>query len=433
MYHAIVGNVTEVSTIEGADRIQVAYLYDTPCIVGKEVQVGDSMVLFPAGGVISPEFLSANNLYRHSDRNRDQTKVGYFEDNGRVKSTTLRKVKSEGFAVPYTLFQNAYGEIQLPQAGVPFSEIDGKPLCWKFVRQRTPGAPGSKVKKVRFKLEAPTFTEHLETDQYRFNHGAIRPYHTVTVSLKMHGTSGRYGLHEVPRDLSRWERFKQVLGFKVDSTEWKYLVGTRRVVKWEMGEGYHGSDEFRFWVLEQLKPFLKKGMTIYGEIVGWTPSGQKIMPEHKTSGMKDKTYQGFYGDQVSYLYGCGFGLSEFWVYRITDTTQEGEQFDWSPTQIRHFCQERGIKHVYEEAYSIDFRGDEWFINEEAVKNPGVLLGLEESKLFEDPRFPGQVAEGVVVRLDGPSRQARFLKDKTWPFKVMEGIAQEVEDDPEDLS
>jgi hypothetical protein len=52
-------------------------------------------------------------------------------------------------------------------------------------------------------------------------------------------------------------------------------------------------------------------------------------------------------------------------------------------------------------------------------------------LCEDYTDPSHINEGVIIRCDGGSTTPVFLKSKSFYFKVLEGIAQELEPDIED--
>ena len=65
-------------------------------IVGIDSEPG-IYIYFPTSCEINSELLSYANLYRHKERNRDENKSGFFEDNGRVKAIKLRGIVSEGF------------------------------------------------------------------------------------------------------------------------------------------------------------------------------------------------------------------------------------------------------------------------------------------------------------------------------------------------
>src|SRR5699024_4707956 len=62
---------------------------------------------------------------------------------------------------------------------------------------------------------------------------------------------------------------------------------------------------------------LPKGYTLYGELLGYTPTGQVI--------------------QKKYDYGCRQGEMKLEVYRVTHTTPDGLTTELSYPQIKEFC------------------------------------------------------------------------------------------------
>lgn len=73
-YKAIIAKIDRVNAIQGADRIQTAYVLGEQVIVSKDWQPGKNGVLFPADAQLSEDFCKNNNLYRDSDKNKDKNK-----------------------------------------------------------------------------------------------------------------------------------------------------------------------------------------------------------------------------------------------------------------------------------------------------------------------------------------------------------------------
>ncbi|HRX44344.1 MAG TPA: RNA ligase family protein, partial [Candidatus Dojkabacteria bacterium] len=84
----------------------------------------------------------------------------------------------------------------------------------------------------------------------------------------------------------------------------------------ETGGGFYGED---IWgvVKDEIKDLIPKGYTIYGEILGYTPSGAAI--------------------QKGYDYGCNQGEHKFYVYKISVVNKDGEVIYLSDPQIKEFC------------------------------------------------------------------------------------------------
>lgn len=89
-YCATVTEIKNIVPLDNCDNIQGTIIFGNHVIIGKDVQVGDVGIYFPPETQLSNEYLSENNLYRDATLNKDQTKKGYFEVNGRVRTAKLR-------------------------------------------------------------------------------------------------------------------------------------------------------------------------------------------------------------------------------------------------------------------------------------------------------------------------------------------------------
>jgi len=246
----------------------------------------------------------------------------------------------------------------------------------------------------------------------------------------MHGTSARYSYSKVKRDLPKWKSFINKFVPIFPEETWEYLCGTRRVVLFEnekAKEGFHGPEQFRFDVLDKLKPHLKKNMTVYGELVGWA-NGSTIMPKHDITKLKDKAFLEKYGEQIVYKYGTREGESRFVVYRISIITEDGFSLDFTPLQIAEWCERNGFEYIRQVYPTFIYDGDS-----KALRVLVEELTEREGLLAEDYIDPSHISEGVVVRVDANTPTPGLYKNKSFPFKLMEGIAKEKEIDMEDAS
>lgn len=86
-------------------KLKCVYVDGYNVIVGIDEEPG-KYVYFPTNSQINPNLLTYANLYRHSEKNADNSKTGYFQDNGRVTAIKLRGCVSEGFLLPILTFNN---------------------------------------------------------------------------------------------------------------------------------------------------------------------------------------------------------------------------------------------------------------------------------------------------------------------------------------
>jgi hypothetical protein len=204
-----------------------------------------------------------------------------------------------------------------------------------------------------------------------------------------------------------------------------YVVGTRNVIlKNSDSEGFHGSEQYRFDIMNELKPYLDDNMLIYGEIVGYV-NGRAIMSSHSTAPLKDKKAKDKYGDSFEYSYGCKPHEYKWFVYRIAHVVN-GEVVDMSQQQLEHWCQVRGITHTLDVHPQVIYDGDL-----ESLTALVEGLAEREEHLGADPQDETHLHEGVVVRVDSGKNKPEFYKYKTYRFRVCEGHCEAV--DAEDAS
>lgn len=428
-YKAIIATIKAVEPIPNADRIQIAKVMGENCIVSKEWQVGMLGVFFPAGCQLSEQYCSVNNLFRDSTKNQDNTKTGFFESNRRVRAQPFLKVKSEAFFADLTSLNFATNITKLVE-GQSFEDIDGVNICKKFILETK--QPNLQKKALK-KKAVPDFEEHVDTAQFKYAEKQLAEGDLISIQAKVHGTSARYGYHLVEEPLGKWKsKVNSLLPWCLfkGKKRYDYVAGTRRVILDNNNtnkEGFHGSEQYRFDVLEMLKPFLEKGMTVYGEIAGYANS-KPIMGVHNTKDLKDKAITKKYGESITYSYGCKDHEYRFHVYRITYTTVDGNTIDFTQQQVVQWCSERNIKFAVDVCQPFIYDG-----NWEALLDKVEQLTERPEVLGEDYIDPSHPSEGVIIRVDRGTTTPLFLKSKSYIFKVMEGIASEKTVDIEDIS
>ena len=413
-YSATVIEIKTLIPLAGCDNVQAAIIMGQQVVVGKNVKIGDIGLYFPVECALSKEYLTANNLYRvHKNKpnlNNDTTvKGGYFEENGRIRCAKFLGHKSEGLFMPLEsliFVDNSYS-LSLNDC---FDELNGVNICSKYVvkSNKTSGAPGSG--KLRNKQPKETkiidgqFRFHSDTSMLYKNLHKIHPNSLISITYKMHGTSGissyvlcKKKLNWKERLLSKW--------FKIEQTQYDYLYSSRKVIKNPElnpnAEHFYGTD---IWGLahEVVKPFLQKGMTFYYEIVGYLPSGAGIQGKFD------------YGQEAD-----TFGV---YVYRITSTNIDGKVIEFSAKQIQDFCKQYSLNAVPELYYgyakeilqelnesTTDDKFGEVFLNK--IKS---LYNEKDCYMCKSAKLP---EEGCVIRIEGTELEA--FKAKSTRFYEME--------------
>lgn len=315
----------------GLDNLVGTSVFGNTCIIPKSYHDDDLYVFFPSETQLSEAYLKANNLYRNSNLNEDQKSKGYFEDNGRIKAIKFKGNKSTGIVMPINSIRIVVGTPSNElKVGSEFNEIHGTMICRKYFVPVGMFAPRGKAVKILDEyIDSRMFPEHIDTPHLLKNMHNLDLNDNIVITIKMHGTSARLGHTLVKRKLSWKEKFARWFGVKIQSEEYEYVVGSRRVVKsigfTELKNKKHFYEE-DLWTSISKELFdgkLHKGEIVYFEIVGKDYNGAEI--------------------QRGYTY--GFEGPKVFVYRISNINPQGVEIDlsWSSLIIR--CTELGVNYV----------------------------------------------------------------------------------------
>ena len=427
MAKAIVAKVTGVMEIPGADKIHVAVVLGESCIVSKDVGVGYVGLLFPAETQLSEQYCFENNLNRHGADNKNPEKTGFFDINRKVRVQPFLKVKSTAyFASLDSLSYISHTCDEVSRAkyvplGATFDNIEGVSICCKYISKATRDSINKQNRpKMAKAVLMPHFEKHVDSAQFKHNAAVIPVGSLLSFHAKVHGTSHRSSFTKVVKELPKWKQLVNKFAPIFPNEEWKHVVGTRNVVLTEKSDGFHGSEQFRFEVMESLKPFMTKGMTVYGEIAGYA-NGKPIMAVHSGKAAKDKPFLKKFGEEIIYKYGCKEHEYRFHIYRITQLTQDGVNVDFSQKQLDQWCADRSILGPVEVAAQEVYDGDL-----EKLLAKVDLLTERPSVSTEDIIDPTHPSEGIIVRVDNGKMNPYFLKSKSYFFRTLEGICEAVD-------
>jgi hypothetical protein len=409
-----------------ADKVQLATCHGNQVVIGLDSLEGHLGVYFPSDGQLSDEFCKANNLYRDAELNaRKDEKGGMFDANRRVRAQKFRGEISDGFWVPLHYF----GFIMvsgLDVEGFEFDEWKGVPICNKYVNPNTAKiARENQGKKTRVSRSSVMFKEHFDTGHFGKNIHEFEKGQHIIITEKLHGTSGRIGHVQMTRELGWLEKLATKFGLAINDKEWAYLNGTRRVVLGESKSANQFHDPtIRDKAMNLFKGNLRKGETVYFEIVGFESTGAAIMPSVDTTKMGDKEFTKQYGKSMAYSYGCDSTHSEVYVYRMTFANEDGQSIDYAWNDVVKRCNELGVKTVphvatitLNELEAITHKFDDRDLRE-YFSNTVETFGTGPSIL--DTRH---IKEGVCVRIEGGLVNKTF-KFKSFEFKVLEGIVKD---------
>jgi len=399
--------------VEGLDKLCKVTVFGNDVLTKKDANEEQLYLFFPAECQISSSFLFSNNEFRNTLLNKDQTQKGYFEDSGRVKAIKFKGVISTGYLTPLNTLLPLV-DIKGFKVGDEFNTINGHVFCkkYKIVHQHVTAGQQKESKfnkklKRFSKLVPNQFRFHVSTSHLAKNLHMFQPEDIICITDKWHGTSGVFSNVLINKQLTWKEKFAKWLGIEVVQSKYDNLYSSRTVVKnqyinTDVTPGFYGED---IWAIvnKELDGKIEQGITLYGEIVGYLPSGKVI--------------------QKGYDYGCKDGEHKFLVYRITYTKPDGNVIEFSWQQIKDYSKKYSIETVKELYFGVL---DPTFYKEIGLPllgEPNTLReelqthwfnSLCETYLEKDcnhciNKVP---AEGIVVRRDGLDHFAAYkLKAK----------------------
>ena len=447
---AYCGYITRLKNVRkhsNADRLLLADCFGNTVIVSLDYTENQLGVYFPVDGQLSVEFCAANDLVRRKDENGNPC-GGYLDpDKRNIKAMKLRGEKSDGLFLPLTSLAN-FTTISDLKEGDTITILNGVEICKKYIPKRKEGSwhgGGSKGHKTRVDF-APTFAQHVDTEQLAYHLNDFHAGDVVELSLKLHGTSGRTGYLPLRREMKRTWWQKLLRKHPNIRYEYGYVTGTRRVVLDDTHDGgYYSDNQFRIEMAKKFEGKLRQGETVYYEIVGFVNENTPIMASVKNSKIKDKEFSKQYGEETVFSYGCvPYGdwdwdtqdssgdvppRCDVYVYRMTMSNEEGDVVEMSPEQMRLRCDQMGVKYVpVFEKFMIPDMGvdvDNDGTADAQIVSPGEYVLRKVEQYFDGPDPIGKthIREGVVARIvNRPS--ICLYKHKNHTFKMLSGIAIE---------
>ena len=394
-YAAFIYEVAQTHPLDGLDNLVGVNVGGYQALTSKQTQPGDLFVAVVAGTQISETFASALNLHRDSSLNADKSQTGYLENNRRVKAIRLRGHASNALLIPLLEFVGVRGAGADLRIGAQFDYVDGVEFSRKFVvptKGNTNNGPAVKVHKSGVTPEQ--FPEHYDTPQW---HRVSQDFagKDVTVTQKLHGCSWRGSWVEIDRPAKWYERLLIKAGVPVSLKEWKFVVGSRRVIKTEGdGDHWYSTDIWSEYAqTHNLAEALPKGVMVYGELIGWLPDGTPI--------------------QRGYTYNLPKGQAALYIYRVTVAGADGTHYDLSDAAMREFAAQRGLKVV---PLLASFSRDEgvFLLGEFLETLTDTTLSDEDEWAFIERPVPlspdSPCDEGVVIRAEGITPKAAKYKN-----------------------
>ncbi len=415
MYNAYITRIKNLRKHSNADRLQVATVFGNDVIVGLSVKVDDLMVYFPTDGRLNIDYCRKNKLLREKDENGNQI-GGYMEESKRhVTTIKLRGECSDGLLMSIDSLKD-FTDISKLKEGDTIDILNGVVICEKYIpitKQRNTQNTGNKKTKLKIEKDSfPLFKEHIDTAQLSYNLHQFKQGDVCSISLKMHGTSGRIS-HTIKETKRKLPKILNDLLYKLHiklpiKKSWEYVSGSRRVILKQFEGGFYEDNYFREEWHNFFKGKLHKGETIYFEIVGYINENKTIMPDCNNKKVNDREFLKQYGETTRFSYGCENGKNDIYAYRMTLTNEDGYVVEYSPIQLALRCEQMGVKICPEfERFIFTTQED---LSERVNK---YIDGI-------DPIGKTHIREGVVVRVEN-SDKFKVFKSKNVSFKILEGI------------
>ncbi len=436
MYKAYITRIKNVRKHSKADRLLVGECFENTVIVGLDYKDNELGIYFPTDGKLGERFADENNLVRKKDSQGNEV-GGYLDpDKRNIKAIKLRGEKSDGLFMKLSSLENFTDTSKLKE-GDTITVLNGEVICEKYIPRGLKVNTHQNIlgKKKAKANEYPFFLEHKSTAQLDYNMDEFRKGDTIYISLKMHGTSQRTSYTLKQSKPKWWQRL-----LKLDNRKYELVTGTRRVnlgTMEEVKEGYYGTEGFRKKWHNYFEGKLHKGETVYYEVVGYTDTGNLIMPECDNRKTKDKEFIKQYGPTTKFTYGCELvtspaqgkslgtqydesKLNNIYIYRMTMTNEDGYVVEYPTELVLKRAAEMGLEHV--------------LILEKFIFTTKQMLRKKVNKHIDGADLIGKthIREGVIVRIDNRETFKAF-KAKSFNFKVLEGIIKEdaVEPDMEE--
>ncbi len=393
-YAAIVATIKNHIPLEGCDNIVGTTLFGYQAIIGKDIPVGTVGLFFPAETQLSEDYCKSNNLFRHSEKNEDPSKKGYIEDNRRIRAMKFRGQRSDCLFMPIESLLYTDVQIYDLKEGDVFDTLNGVEICKKYVIHLPGVLSNHQAKAKRFnRVDEKYIPQHLDCDHYLRVEHQLPDNAYLIVTQKLHGTSIRVANTIVKRKLNPIEWLLSKVGIKIQSTEFDYVFGSRKVIKDPNNPNQKHFYDVDIWTSEgkKLEGLLPENFIVYGELIGYTSTGGPI--------------------QTNYTYESPVNTCDFYVYRIAFVNQTGFVVDLTFDQMVEFCKQRSLKYVpvIWRGYKKDFVAQDYL---DKRFNDG---GAVQCVKLSHPTLPD---EGICIRIDGmtpyitKAKSPAFLEHET---------------------
>ena len=365
--------VKNLNKLENSDRLQGIPLFGLQAITDLSTKIGDIGIVFPAEAQLSVEYTKYNNLYRHGNLNEDPGKVGYLEDNRRIRAIKLRGNQSDALFMPLESLAFTGINITELKESDEFDTLNDIEICRKYEVARRGSSLRIQVKKDS-RVEEKFFPKQTDVTQWLKIVDGIPDDEWVVLTQKLHGSNIRVGNIPVTRKLSLLERLAKRIGIKIQDREYSMVYGSHNVTKDANNPNQRHFYDSDVWTQagQAFNGLIPENYIVFGELIGWTESGQPI--------------------QKHYTYNLRQSKNAVYIYRVLVVNNQGITCDLSWDAVCDFADSIGIPHVSEL-----WRG----------RKRDIMIDRFLDTKYREDGFSGAVPlapdspcdEGIVIRLE----------------------------------
>lgn len=281
-----IGEITNISPILGADKIEQTKCGNWTCVVQKGIHKEGNRVLCITQDAVIPENLAIK--FGVLDYLRKRKKAGQLT----VRTVKLKGVYSECILIPLEV---CVTQVELAKLGMDMQNVFN---IYKYEEpEQFIEFVGKNGKRIR-QVTNPNFHVYYKFPNAK-NISIFKDGDAIVITRKIHGANARYGLLKKPK-FSLWTKIKKFFGAKMKVNDlYEFVYGSRQVQKGKGDSGFYKSDywleqakelkirekmETFFSTFENVEDGLGNGIIIYGEVYGAGVQGEKY-----TYGLRDRS------------------------------------------------------------------------------------------------------------------------------------------------
>jgi RNA ligase (TIGR02306 family) len=333
--------ITDIQSIEGADKIELAVAGGWNCVVQKnKFKMGELVIVITTDAVIPQELAISWGVDT------------FLRKGFRVRTVKLKGVYSECILLSvYSLPKNI-----IPKNGIDLMDV------FKIYKYEPPARMInlSSGRTLRYK-DNPNFKIYYKFPNVKNVPDMFTSSDYVEVTRKLHGTNARYGIVKKSK-ITLLDKIKKFFGNKF--SEYEFVVGSHNVEKGSDSQGYYDTN---VWYTIENKYEIKRRL--------WRYVQSKYSSNLNKLGSGVIVYGEIYGSGIQKNYDYGIGGIEF---RIFDITIDDHYQDVDT--VRMICKEEiGLPYVqilYTGYYSKDIVDNfvlDQFIFNTKIPHEGVVV------------------------------------------------------------